>query len=237
MKTVPVFRIAEDIPADAWALLNAVIAEMNSGSKPGFNRIGLVTHRDSRQQWKQREYVISYDWQTSREFAQKCNGANISAAIESFYPDRPDRHYVDVQDSGLVMVHWHPKDSMLMVPMDKVDRRPLIGPSYQDTGIVPKYVFFVGPNRQMKKAYRRYLNVVHRLSTFSYGLGVTKDFLRVRSSDGQYGVTYMEHFPKIENDEEHYSSMCLQIYAHVVDAFRCFQLRIESEQPFKSVRV
>lgn len=67
--------------------------------------------------------------------------------------------------------------------------------------------------------------------------GVTKDFLRVRSDEGQFGVTYMEHFPKIENDEEHYSSMCLQIYAHVVDAFRCFQLRIESEQPFKPVRV
>lgn len=172
MKSVPVYRIAEDTPADVWALLSSILAGMNSGSKPEFKRINIVTHRDSRQGWKIREYVVSYDWQTSREFWEKCNAVNILAAIESFYPGQPDRHYVDVQESGMIKVHWHPKDSMLMVPADKVNRRELIGPSYMATGIVPKHVFFVGPNRQTQKAYRRYLNVAHRLSTFSVGLGV-----------------------------------------------------------------
>lgn len=68
--------------------------------------------------------------------------------------------------------------------------------------------------------------------------GETKDFLRVRSHEDGVAVTYMEHFPKIEADEEeHYSSMCTQDYKHVVDAYRCFQMRIESDRPSQSVRV
>lgn len=172
MKSVPAYRIAEDTPADVWAKINAIISALNAGSKPEFKRIDIVTHRDSRQGWKIREYVVSYDWKTSNKFWQQCRFEDILAAIESFYPGDPDRHYVDVQESGMIKVHWHPKDSMLMVPADKVNRRELIGPSYMATGIVPKHVFFVGPNRQTQKAYRRYLNVAHRLSTFSFGLGV-----------------------------------------------------------------
>lgn len=63
------------------------------------------------------------------------------------------------------------------------------------------------------------------------------DFLRVSSQEGQFCVTYMEYFPEEGDEGEHYSSMCRQYYPHVVDAFRCFQKRIESDRPSQSVRV
>lgn len=72
--------------------------------------------------------------------------------------------------------------------------------------------------------------------------GNTLDFLRVRSfPDVQghptYTVRYMEFMDSTDELDEHYSSMCLQVYTHVVDAFRCFQMRIESEHPYTSVKV
>lgn len=99
------------------------------------------------------------------------------------------------------------------------------------------------PTAYLKIVGEDHRRAVDRLATlavmdFSVTVpGAAKDFLRVRSNSSQYGVSYMEHFPEIENDEEHYSSMCLQVYPHVVDAFRCFQMRIESERPSQSVRV
>lgn len=72
--------------------------------------------------------------------------------------------------------------------------------------------------------------------------GETFDFLRIRKCiDPQgkpaYAVTYLEYMQASEEHDEHYSSMCLQAYPHVVDAFKCFQFRIESEFPYKSVKV
>lgn len=67
--------------------------------------------------------------------------------------------------------------------------------------------------------------------------GVTKDLLRVREADGDFFVGYLEHHPATEENEEHFCSVCVQAYSNVVDAFRCFQLRLESGQPAKSVRV
>ena len=73
--------------------------------------------------------------------------------------------------------------------------------------------------------------------------GVAPDFLRVKMIDGtdgvpMYVVGYMEYVPANQTiAEDHFSSMCTQHYTHIVDAFKCLQKRIESPQPFKSVRV
>lgn len=72
--------------------------------------------------------------------------------------------------------------------------------------------------------------------------GRAPDFLRVKTIEGedgkpQYGVSYMEYFRESEDLEEHFSSMCSQYYPHVVDAFKCLQMRLESEHPYKSVRI
>lgn len=68
------------------------------------------------------------------------------------------------------------------------------------------------------------------------------DFLRVKTIECPagtplYTVGYMEYFAEADDQEEHFSSMCTQHYAHVVDAFKCFQMRLESEHPYKSVRI
>lgn len=167
MKNVPVYRVASDAPAEAIAKIFAIIQEMNLVSKTGFNRIGEVSHRDSRKQWIMRSYVVSYDAKTAREFEQKCRTAGVDAAIDRDYTPEPDRHYVDVQPSGLIKLHWHPKDSFILVDPEMVNRLPLLGPGHIDTGIVAKHVFFVGPNRQTQKAYRRYINRVRELKQFN----------------------------------------------------------------------
>ena len=170
MKNVPVYRVASDAPAEAIAKIFAIIREMNSVSKTGFNRIGEVSHRDSRQQWRMRSYIVSYDDLTAREFTKRCREAGVDAAIDYTHSPEPDRHYVDVQSSGLIKLHWHPKDSFLLVEPEMVNRLPLTGPNYIDTGIVAKHIFFVGPNRQTQKAYRRYLNKVRELKPFNVSL-------------------------------------------------------------------
>lgn len=68
------------------------------------------------------------------------------------------------------------------------------------------------------------------------------DFLRVKTIEGedgkpQYVVTYMENLRESDDLEDHFSSMCSQYYPHVVDAFKCLQMRLESGQPYKSVRI
>jgi hypothetical protein len=72
--------------------------------------------------------------------------------------------------------------------------------------------------------------------------GVAPNFLRVKTIDGtdgvpMYVVGYMEYMAATDAYEEHFSSMCTQHYTHIVDAFKCLQLRLESEHPYKSVRI
>ncbi len=177
MKTVPAFRVAADAPADVLAKLFAIISEMNSKNKTGFKRIGESQYRDSRKQWRMRSYIVSYDERTALEFESKCRAQGINAAIDMFYPSQPTyRHYLDVQESGLIKLHWHPKDTFIEVDPEKVNRHPLIGPGHLAATIVPRRVFFVGPNRQTLKVYRRYLNTAHQLSPFNHG--ITSDRLQ-----------------------------------------------------------
>ena len=68
------------------------------------------------------------------------------------------------------------------------------------------------------------------------------DFMRVYNADGFYFVTYAEYIHPFENalgepDGDHYNSLINQRYEHVVDAFKSFQFRIESETPFKPAEV
>lgn len=68
---------------------------------------------------------------------------------------------------------------------------------------------------------------------------VTTDFLRVSSDKvkGNYSVTYMEYFPPDGPEPDHYSALCTQDFAHVVDVFRALQIRIESGQPSHPAKV
>lgn len=67
--------------------------------------------------------------------------------------------------------------------------------------------------------------------------GRPKDSLRVGSDGEQWLVGYLEHSPKTDEIEEHFISVCIQIYPHVVDAFRCFKMRFESDQPSRPALV
>lgn len=74
--------------------------------------------------------------------------------------------------------------------------------------------------------------------------GGTLDFMRVTYDAGtnRYQTLYLEYiypsFDEAGNPEgDCYSALCTQEFEHVVDAFKCFQFRIESEFPFKPAKV
>ncbi|ABY63235.1 hypothetical protein ST201phi2-1p411 [Pseudomonas phage 201phi2-1] len=163
MRTPYVFKLASDAPAPEVAKIFNIIHSMDRVDKNDTHKIHEVLYRDPR--GKYRTYIVPFDEETGCKFQQRCNAAGLSACIDTEYVSPPDRHYVDVQASGLIKLHWSKKDTFIRVKPDDTYRHEILGPTSEQTGIYPKEIFFVGPIKQINKAYRRYLSVMRKLHT------------------------------------------------------------------------
>jgi len=165
MRTPYVFKLASDAPASEITKVFGIIHAMDKVDKNGVHRIHEVLYRTPRGSY--RSYIVPFDEDIRVEFQQRCNAAGLSACIEQVYISQPARHYVDVQSSGLIKLHWSKKDAFIRVKPEEVYRGEILGPAADRTGIYPKEIFFVGPIKQVNKAYRRYRSAMRKLHTYN----------------------------------------------------------------------